>query len=153
MKEQLLKYIGVSLTCAVKYIFGVLGALTAGLNFFETLICTVAGGMLGVVVYLYLWDLITFVYRKFVPKKPKEGGIRINNTKRWIVKVIIKYELYGIAFLTPLLLSVPIGTLLAAAIEPSKWRIKLFMFFSFLGWTLLLYGAYALLGIKIDSLF
>jgi hypothetical protein len=153
MKEQLAKYIGVSLTCAVKYIFGVLGALTAGLNFFETLICTLVGGMLGVFVYLYLWDLIQFVYRKFVPKKPKLGGIKINNTKRWIVKVIIKYELYGIAFLTPLLLSVPIGTLLAAAIEPNKWRIKMFMFGSFLGWTLLLYGIYALFGVRIDKLF
>lgn len=152
MKEQLAKYIGVVLTCAVKYIFGVLGALTTGLNFFETLLTTLIGGMIGVFVYLYLWDLIIFIYRKFVPKKPKEGGIKINTTKRWIVKVIIKYELYGIAFLTPLLLSVPIGTLLAAAIEPNKWRIKLFMFFSFLGWTLFLYGAYALLGIRIDEL-
>jgi hypothetical protein len=152
MKEQLLKYTGVSLTCAVKYIFGVFGALSTGLNFFETLICTVGGGMLGVVIYLYLWDLILFIYRKFVPKRPKVGGIKINNTKRWIVKVIIKYELYGIAFLTPLLLSVPIGTLLAATIEPSKWRIKLFMFFSFLGWTLFLYGAFALFGIRIDNL-
>lgn len=150
MKEQLAKYIGVSLTCAVKYIFGVLGALGSGLNFFETLICTLIGGMVGVFVYLYLWDLIMFVYRKLVPKKPKQGGIKISSTKRWIVKVIVKYELYGIAFLTPLLLSVPIGTLLAAAIEPNKWRIKMFMFFSFLGWTLFLYGVYALLGVRFD---
>jgi hypothetical protein len=151
MNEQLLKYIGVALTCAVKYIFGVLGALTTGLNFFETLITTLVGGMTGVFVYLYLWDLITFLYRKFVPKKPKVGGIKISATKRWIVKVIVKYELYGIAFLTPLLLSVPIGTLLAAAIEPNKWRIKRFMFCSFLGWTLLLYGIYSLFGIRIDA--
>jgi hypothetical protein len=153
MDEQFAKYIGVSITCSVKYIFGVLGALSTGLNFFETLVSTLAGGMVGVFVYLYLWDLIMFSYRKFVPKKPKLGGIKISNTKRWIVKVVIKYELYGIAFLTPLLLSVPIGTLLAAAIEPNKWRIKLFMFFSFLGWTLLLYGIYALFGIRVDKIF
>jgi hypothetical protein len=152
MKEQLAKYIGVSLTSAVKYLFGVLGALTAGLNFVETLLCTMIGGMAGVFIYLYLWDLIMLVYRKFVPKKPKQGGIKINNTKRWIVKIILKYELYGIALLTPLLLSVPIGTLLAATIEPNKWRVKRFMFFSFLGWTLLIYGIYALLGIRVDEL-
>jgi hypothetical protein len=152
MKELIFKYLGVSLTCAVKYIFGVFGALAANLNFFETLICTVGGGMVGVFVYLYLWDLILFLYRKFVPAKPKTGGIKINKTKRWIVKVIIKYELYGIAFLTPLLLSVPIGTLLAATLEPNKWRIKRFMFFSFLGWTLLIYGISALFGVKLDEL-
>ncbi len=153
MKEEIAKYVGVSLTCAVKYIFGVIGAVTTGLNFFETLICTLTGGMLGVIVYLYLWDLIVLVYRQFFPSKPKEGGIKINNTKRWIVKIIIKYELYGIAFLTPLLLSVPVGTIMAAALEPNKWRIKRFMFFSFLGWTLLIYGISALFGIKVDGLF
>lgn len=153
MKEEIAKYIGVTLTCAVKYIFGVIGAVTTGLNFFETLICTLTGGMLGVIIYLYLWDLILLVYRKFFPPKPKEGGIKINNTKRWIVKIIIKYELYGIAFLTPLLLSVPIGTIMAAALEPNKWRIKRFMFFSFLGWTLLIYGISALFGVKVDGLF
>jgi hypothetical protein len=151
MKELIAKYIGVTLTCAVKYIFGVIGAITSGLNFVEVLVCTIGGGMLGVIVYLYLWELIVKLYRRFVPIKPKEGGIKINNTRRWIVKIIVKYELYGIAFLTPILLSVPIGVLMAAALEESKWRIKRYMFFSFVFWTLLFYGVYALFGVRIDE--
>ncbi|MES2558454.1 MAG: hypothetical protein V4590_01850 [Bacteroidota bacterium] len=152
MKELIAKYIAVVLTSSVKYIFGVITALSTGLNFLETLICTVGGGMLGVIVYLYLWELILKIYRRFFPKKKTEG-IRINKTKRWIVKVIVKYELYGIAFLTPLLLSVPVGVMLAAALEESKWRIKRYMFFSFLGWTLLIYAISALMHIKVDELF
>jgi hypothetical protein len=150
MKELIAKYIAVVLTSAVKYIFGVVAALSAGLNFLETLVCTVGGGMLGVFIYLYLWELILKIYRRFFPLKKKEG-IKINNTKRWIVKIIVKYELYGIAFLTPLLLSVPVGVILAAALEESKWRIKRYMFFSFLGWTLLLYAIYTLFGIRVDE--
>jgi hypothetical protein len=69
------------------------------------------------------------------------------------VKVILKYELYGIAFLTPILLSVPIGTLMAAALEENKWRIKRYMFVSFAFWTLLLYGIYAFFGIRVDEWF
>ena len=153
MNEHIAQYIGVALTSSVKYIFGVIGAITTGLGFWETLICTVGGGMAGVVVYLYLWELLVTIYRKFFPAKPKLGGIKINNTKRWIVKIIIKYELYGIAFLTPLLLSVPIGTIMAAALEENKWRIKRYMFFSFLGWTLALYGLSALFGINVRELF
>jgi hypothetical protein len=153
MNEHIAQYIGVALTSSVKYIFGVIGAITTELGFWETLICTVGGGMLGVVVYLYLWELLVTIYRKFFPAKPKQGGIKINNTKRWIVKIIIKYELYGIAFLTPLLLSVPIGTIMAAALEENKWRIKRYMFFSFLGWTLALYGLSALFGINVRELF
>jgi hypothetical protein len=153
MKEQVAQYIAVILTSAVKFMIGVLGALGAGFNFIETLICTVGGGMLGVVVYLYLWELLVKVYRRFVPIKPKVGGIKISNTRRWIVKIIVKYELYGIAFLTPVLLSVPIGVLLAAALEENKWRIKRYMFFSFAFWALLLYGIYALFGVRVDEWF
>lgn len=152
MKEQLLKYFTVGLTCSIKYIFGVLGAIGAGFNLIEILITTLVGGMIGVIVYLYLWELILKLYRRFFPPKKKEG-IKINNTKRWIVKIIIKYELYGIAFLTPLLLSVPIGTMMAAALEPNKGRIIRFMFFAFLGWTLGLYGLAQWLGPEIHKLF
>jgi len=153
MKEHIATYISVAFTSAVKYIFGVLLALTAGLNFIETLVFTVGGGMVGVIVYLYLWELIVKIYRKLFPAKHNLGGIKINNTKRWIVKIIRKYELYGIAFLTPLFLSVPLGTIMAAALEADKWRIKRYMFFSFLGWTLLLFGLSKLFGIKLDTLF
>lgn len=152
MKDQLLKYLTVGLTCSIKYIFGVLGAIGAGFNLIEILITTLVGGIIGVIVYLYLWELILKLYRRSFPPKKKEG-IKINNTKRWIVKIIIKYELYGIAFLTPLLLSVPIGTMMAAALEPNKGRIIRFMFFSFLGWTLGLYGLAQLLGPEINKLF
>lgn len=154
METYILKIASVIVWSAVKYIFGFITALGVGFNFIEVLLTNVGGGMLGVVVYLYLWDLILKIYRRFFPKKKKEGmGIKINKTRRWIVKVVLKYELYGIAFLTPLILSVPVGTLLAAALEPDKWRVKRYMFFSFLGWTLGLYGLKVLFGIRIDEWF
>lgn len=138
MKELLLKYIGVALTCAFKYIFGVSGAVIAGFNFAETMICTVGGGMLGVVVYLYLWDVIIMVYHKIRPPKPKQFK-PIGKHRRRLLKIIIKYEMAGVAFLTPILLSVPIGTIIAASIEDNKWRIKLYMFISFSAYSILIY--------------
>lgn len=210
MKELIAKYILVVLTCAVKYIVGVITALSTGLNFIETLICTVGGGMLGVIFFMYLWEIILVIYKKgkpyfiyirtvltiilfvafakymqyelflvlaisvigaiigaFVlpfifrlistfyysvfPKRDKE--IRINKLIRIMVKLIKKYELYGIAFLTPLLLSVPVGVVLALALDEDKWRIKRYMFFSFLGWTLLIYAISALMHVKVDEVF
>lgn len=152
MQELIWKYIAVALTCAVKYIFGVIGAISAGFNLVETLVVTVGGGMVGVVVYLYVWDGLVWLYRKIIPRKAIEG-IRINNRLRLIVKVIKKYELYGVAFLTPLLLSVPVGVIVASAFEEDKWRIKRYMFFSFLGWSLFLYGIRTLFGIDVQSWF
>lgn len=152
MKELLAKYIAVILTSAVKYLIGVFTAMGTNLNFIETLLCTVGGGMLGVVVYLYLWDGILFLYHKIRPPKPKVHK-PVGKHRRWLLKFIIKYEIVGIVILTPVLLSVPVGTILAAAFEENKWKIKRYMFFSFLGWTLLTYGLYALLGVKLTDLF
>lgn len=138
MKELLLKYVAVALTASVKYIFGISAALVAGLNFFETMICTVGGGMIGVFVYLYLWEGILLVYHKLRPPKPKQFK-PIGKHRRRILKIIIKYEVVGIALLTPVLLSVPIGTILAASIEKNKWRIKLYMLMSFVLYSVVIY--------------
>lgn len=138
MKELLLKYLAVALTSSVKYIFGISAALIAGLNFVETLATTITGGMLGVFVYLYLWDGIIFIYHKIRPPKPPQFK-PIGKHRRRVLKIILKYEVVGIALLTPILLSVPIGTILAASIEKNKWRIKLYMLMSFTLYSIVVY--------------
>lgn len=138
MKELIAKYAAIAVTSAVKYLFGVGAALGAGFNFLEMMICTVGGGMLGVIFYLYLWEGIVFLYHKIVPAKPKQFK-PVGKHRRKLLKFIIKYEIVGIAILTPVLLSVPVGTILAAAFEESKWKIKQYMFLSFVGWSLLMY--------------
>jgi hypothetical protein len=152
MKEMLAKYISVILTSAVKYLFGVFTAIGTHLNFIETLVCTVGGGMLGVVAYLYLWDGILFLYHKIRPPQPKVHK-PVGKHRRKLLKFIIKYEILGIVILTPVLLSVPVGTILAASFEENKWKIKRYMFFSFLAWTLLTYSLYVLLDFKLTDLF
>lgn len=136
--EIIWKFLLVMVWSAIKYVIGFGMALASGFNLIEVLIGVVGGGMMGVIVYLYLWHLIMHVFRKFFPKKNKP--VKFSKTKRIIVKIVKEYELYGIAFLTPLILTMPVGTILASAIEPNKWRIKLYMFVSLLFWTLLIYG-------------
>lgn len=150
MTELILKYIWVIVWSGIKYLVGFTLALASDFNFFEVLLTTVGGGMLGVVLYLYLWELIVKIKRKFFPSKTKT--IRINKFTRFLVKIIKEYEIYGIAFLTPLVLTMPIGTVIASSIEHNKWRIKLFMFISLTFWTLLLYGLKQLLGFDIPGL-
>ena len=152
MEAMFAKYITVVLGSAFKYLVGLLSAIGFGFNWLEVLVCNVGGGMLGVIVYLYLWDGLMFLYRKLFPGK--HPTIKpISRTKRKLLRFIVKYELYGIALLTPVLLSVPVGVIIAAAFEPNKWRIKQFMLVSFLLWTILVYGLYDVLGIDIRNLF
>lgn len=150
MQEIVATYLGIAITSSIKYLFGVLACIAAGFNLVETLLTTLGGGMVGVFVYIYLWDALVWLYRKVVPLKIIHG-IKINNRLRFLVKVIKKYELYGVAFLTPVLLSVPLGVIVALAFEEDKWRIKRYMFFSFLGWTLAVYGLSKLLGVDVQG--
>jgi hypothetical protein len=45
----------------------------------------------------------------------------------------------------------PVGTILAAAIDENKWRIKRLMLFSFIGWTSVFYLMYSIFGFRLDE--
>jgi len=139
----------VMLWSAVKYIVGISFAIGFGFSPIEILILTIGGGMLGVLVYLYLWALILSIFYRFFPKKPKP--IKFKFLTRKLVVFIRKYEVWGIAFLTPLLLTPPLGTILAASIEPNKWRIKMIMLLSFSFWTILILALKYLFKIEIGN--
>lgn len=150
MTPEVIKLFTVALWSSFKFMVGFFMALGFGFNYVESILTTTSGGFVGVLIYLYLWDLIVLLKNKLFPPKPKHG-IKINNKLRWLVNFINKYEIYGIVVLTPVFLSVPVGTILASMIEKNKWRIKVFMFFSFVAWGSLVYGIYTFFGIRLDE--
>ena len=152
MIEYILKVLVVLLWSSFKFVFGFITALLSGFSFVETLVYNVVGGMLGVIFYLYVWDFVVRLKRKYYPAKPIVG-IKISKRRRFFVKLIKKYELVGVVILTPTILTVPIGVIIAATFEHNKWKIKRMMFFSFLGWNLLLYSIYTLFGNKLITMF
>ena len=87
-------------------------------NFVETILWTNVGGALGIYFFAYLSDkLIAWWQRTF--RKKRESGVRGGKKKqiftkktRRIIRVKQRYGLIGIALITPLLLSIPVGTFL-----------------------------------------
>lgn len=152
MNEYLIKWILVLFWSSVKYLFGFLIALGSPphFSFVELLFANVGGGMLGVIAYLYFWEFIVKLWKRWRKPKVKEG-IKMTNRRRWLVKIIARYEIYGIVILTPLILTPPLGTILAASIEPNKWKIKIYMLASFLTWTIGLYTLHEIFGINLDE--
>ncbi|MFN4084117.1 MAG: hypothetical protein ACK4K9_10845 [Bacteroidia bacterium] len=150
MAEYLIKVIIVLLWSAFKFVVGFSTAVVFGFNQLEIVIITVSGAMLGVTVYLYLWDLLLNIYHKFFPKKQKP--VKFSKLKRKLVVIIRKYEVWGIAFLSPILLSMPVGTILASTIEHNKWRIKFIMFSAVCFWVVVLIGIKVLFKIDIENL-
>ena len=71
---------------------------------------------------------------------------------RTLVKIRQSYGLPGIAVLTPVFLTVPVGAFMAASLTSNKKQIALQMGMAFLGWSLLLIGSVSLLGINFQTL-
>jgi hypothetical protein len=132
-------------------------------TFFETVLYCVAGGMLGVWVFTFfsieIQLTINWIKRqlKKAVKKPQlfskprstEGEIEITylivdekeqkkkvftSRSRKFVRLWKKYGLVGVSFLTPVVISIPLGTIILNAFEDNKQKIFLYMFFSILFW-------------------
>lgn len=100
---------------AVKFMFAPGVAAAAGYSLFETILITSTGGMFGITVFYYfgLWITQTidkWRYRKN-GKKTKKVFTRKN---KFIVKLKGRFGLIGLVIVTPAILSIPIGCVVAA---------------------------------------
>lgn len=119
--------------------------------FFNSIFITVIGGMLGVWIFSVLYQSATAFWQKaFPPKQPKK--FTINRKKRLLVRIKNSYGLAGIAFLTPVFLTVPVGTMLANAFYKSKVKVYSYMFAAFSFWSVLFASIYHYLGINFNEL-
>ncbi|MBK8847163.1 MAG: hypothetical protein IPO27_11700 [Bacteroidetes bacterium] len=146
-------------------------------HFFESIFYCVLGGMLGVFVFVNfskpifkLWERIRQLFKNKnttpffdeptidlegqVKIQYKDGGYMVKHKRiftprnRRIVKLWTKYGLAGIALLTPVLISIPIGSILAARYVHNKKKIYLYMFCAILFWSLAMTGVFELLQIS-----
>jgi hypothetical protein len=164
--SEFIKIVLVIALSSVKFLGGPALAYHYRLNFVEIILYTVAGGMLGVVVISYFspwimmgWEWIRNFFRhrdNHIYAKPTldlKGNIRIKYTyvsanarkkplftpmNRRIVRIFRKYGLLGIAVLTPVILSIPIGTFFATRLANSREKVFLYMFISILLWSVLI---------------
>lgn len=130
--------VSVVLVSTVKFIIGLAMSLAYKFHPLTFYFTTVGGGMIGVFIYLYLWDFIMLIKAKLIKPKPHVVHIKINKKIRRMVHFSRTWGIYGIALVTPTIISMPIGTLICRAIEKNKWHIKLVMFISLSFWSLLI---------------
>lgn len=87
-------------------------------SFVETILWTNIGGILGVYFFAYLSDKLMEWWQGTFRKKQKPGEPGKKRKKiftkrnRRIIRIKQRYGLIGIALITPLLLSIPVGTFL-----------------------------------------
>ena len=109
------KAFSVFLLSTVKFMWAPGTAIASGMKPFETIVITSLGGITGITVFYYFghWvfqQIDEWRYRKLT-KKQKKIFTRRN---RYIVKFKLSFGLLGLIFVTPAILSIPIGAVVAA---------------------------------------
>lgn len=134
------------LLSAFKFMGGILySTIFYRMGFIPSVLLTVAGGMIGVYIFAsHDHRILNFLQRLFRIKK--RNYVKFSRRRRWIVKIKSTYGLAGIAFLTPILLQVPIGTFLAMRMIKDIRKVSLAMLFSFSLYALMFCGLYYGLG-------
>ena len=178
--ENLFRVIGLILLSSVKFVAGpavVYFNEKYDFSFLKTNLYTIIGGMLGVVVVVYispfimqLWYGAKFLYHKYFTRRdsyfsnptvdastPIEIHYRYISGKqkkifsprsRRIVRLWKKYGFTGVAAITPILLSIPLGTFILTRFETKKKRILLYLFVSIVFWSFTLTSIFELLRVR-----
>lgn len=132
---------------AFKYMVAVVMVFGYSWNFWYSVSFTVLGGMFGVVLYTFFGELLRKGIQLVFPRY--NGESILEKRKGLIEKIRSRGGLIGIALLTPIILSVPVGTVAAVAIGYRWPRILLYMFAAFSFWAFLFFGLYDFLGIDL----
>ena len=145
-----LKIAEVALIASVKFLFAPFEAERYGMSFWDAFTITTGGGIAGIFIFYFSGQLIADWWRhnvakvkSFFTRRPVsdfEGAHRKVMTRKdkLIVRVKNKFGLTGIAFLTPCIISIPIGTLVAVAFYRKRRPILLYLLISLVLWSFVL---------------
>ncbi len=147
------------LISSVKFVFAFPFALKYHFNFPTTLLVTSVGGIAGVLFFAFIsaellifyhWFVHVYLakfpkihrfaknvkkfYHKFFPRKQKKI---FNKRSKRFVRIKQSWGLAGIALLTPLLLSIPIGTFLAIRFFTRSKNTLLLLCLSVIFWSVI----------------
>ncbi|MDX1651649.1 MAG: hypothetical protein R3277_04100 [Brumimicrobium sp.] len=116
-------YLTFALFSTWKFLFTPMAGPAAGLSFTETLISCLIGGYISAGIfyfgssYFMKRSLQNRVKKEEILKKegkPLKLKKRFTSTNRWIIRIKNSLGKYGVTYLFPLFLSIPIGTVITA---------------------------------------
>jgi hypothetical protein len=166
--SALLKFLIIFALSSVKFLLAPPLSFGLGLNWFQTLASTSCGGIMGVLMFFYLSKSAITLYdkyaRKYVHRAAHWIAMKLNMShlaerhfpliprkrrkftfaNKLYVRIRKKYGFIGIIVLTPVLLSIPVGTFLAARFYPNRHHVVLYLCASVVVWSLLMSSAIAL---------
>lgn len=167
------KALQLMLISSFKFFFAIPISYKMKFDFLQTVVFTSTGGIAGVFIYFYLSSWIIRIYRKYfkdhyfkirdslflwlmvylkrIRKKQKRKRKKIfTRRNKMIIRMKRKWGLWGIAFFTPILLSIPLGTFLATKYyaKHSVKNILISLSIAIISWSIILSGFISFFKIK-----
>lgn len=157
--HSILKYLLILAISSVKFLFAPPLSFEFGFTFIQTWLVTTLGGIVGVVFFFYLSKgflalyfrylaihlspfyakLRTIVWKRYQFAVPTKRNFTFRNKS--LVKIRRKYGLAGIIILTPILLSIPLGTFLAIKYYSRQKNLLAYLSLSVVVWSLVMSSA------------
>ncbi|MCC6818995.1 MAG: hypothetical protein IT245_08905 [Bacteroidia bacterium] len=132
------------LISGVKYLISVIALLKfSSRAWYWDMLIVSSGGILGCFIFTYLGAALSKYFSKFHLFKFS------NNKLRKFIKIKNSYGLFGIAMLSPILISIPVGCIISASFEHDKTKIIRYQIISVLFWSILLFGLKGLFNINL----
>ena len=137
------RYISVFLACMFSFSkMGMPAAVYAfDYNYLQCILTSCAGAIFSAIIFTYLSDGIIIWWNKLKDKWITKKTTKKHFTKsnRRIVKIKNRFGLTGIAVLTPILLSIPLGAFLAERFFKDKKKVIIYISISCVFWSNALY--------------
>ena len=113
-------------------------------NYLLALLSSCTGAVFGSILFTYLFASILKWWDKlkeglFSSKHPKKIFTKFN---RRVIRIKHRFGLTGIAILTPIFLSIPIGAFLAERFYKDKKKVIIYLSISAIAWCFVLYFVY-----------
>ncbi|MBC7693869.1 MAG: hypothetical protein H7141_00330 [Burkholderiales bacterium] len=154
---EIWKFISAALACTISLSKIGIPAVIAiyKSNYFMALLSSCTGAIFGTIVFTYLfagilkwWDRLK--EGMFTSKHPKKTFTKFN---RRVIRIKHRFGLTGIAILTPIFLSIPIGAFLAERFYKDKGKVILYLSTSAVLWCFILYFLFLFFYDTFRSLF
>ena len=138
---NVLKILSVFITCSFAFKIGFPTTfILFGNNFWLTMLISCGGGIAGNIAFTYLSAALLKGVHNYRAKRGLIHRRKIFTPfNRRIIRVRNRFGLAGIAFITPILLSTPIGALIAERFYKDKKKIILYLSAATVFWGLTLY--------------
>jgi len=133
---EILQLVTSFLLSSTKFLFAPSATLGLGYSYWETIAITIIGGWTGVIFFFYFGKLaVDWYMKRYGTKKEKS---KFTKTNKMIIKVKSNFGIIGLAFISPVTISIPVGSILAARYFGNNKLAVYFLMGSIVFWSFLL---------------